>query len=436
MEGKATFTLTNAKTGRIERQFTEHNLVTDAMKNILNPPDYAIVTSYSWSSFLSAALPLYKTICGGIMLLGNNIPESAGNIMLPPDFIPIATAGDDYSGANTKRGTLNLNETYATENGYHFTWDFGTDKANGTIKCAALTSRIFGNSGFGCGERSGGLLLNPEGLSLTTLKQQFCSSAGQYICTPESRRHLYYSLQSDGSVRFNLVESINPKSIGINDTASLDARKEPCFSVGVSLPFSVKNAHPTFYDSKKGILYFFLKEIDGTDVYVHCAGVDLSDFSVPEFKTWRLPWDHRNFAAAAYFDGMLYIGQTSGFYMFDSLSVRKTLSESTFNSDGAFYVLNDTLCAASSAGTGLFVRDGQVYTMPSVGFNVLGTSVDFPAPYFPANNVARTIHTTSEYSKNPYLCIAANYLATINNLDQPLEKTSEHTLKITYDITN
>ncbi len=436
MEGKATFTLTNAKTGRIERQFTKHNLVTDAMKRILNPPDYAIVTSYSWSEFLSAALPLYKTVCGGIMLLGNNVPESAGNVMLPPDFIPIATAGDDYSGTNTMRGTLNLNETRATENGYHFTWDFGTDKANGTIKCAALTSRIFGNSGFGTGERSGGLLLNPEQLTVTTLKQKFCNSAGQYICTPESRKHLYFSLQSDGSVRFNLVESVNPKAIGINDTASLDARIEPFFSADVTIPFSVKNAHPPFYDSKKGILYFFLKEIQGSDVYVHCAGVDLSDFSVTEVGTWMIPWDHRNFSAAAYFDGMLYIGQSSGLYEFDSHSVRKTLSESTFNSDSSFYVLNDILYAASSTGTGLIVHDGSVYSMPAIGFNALGTSADFPAPYFPAYNIARTAYTTSEYSKNPYLCIAANYLATINNLDQPLEKTSEHTLKITYDITN
>ena len=30
MEGKATFTLTRADSGRVIRQFTEHNLVTDA----------------------------------------------------------------------------------------------------------------------------------------------------------------------------------------------------------------------------------------------------------------------------------------------------------------------------------------------------------------------------------------------------------------------
>lgn len=38
--------------------------------------------------------------------------------------------------------------------------------------------------------------------------------------------------------------------------------------------------------------------------------------------------------------------------------------------------------------------------------------------------------------QDPYLITAADYLATVNNLSEPLVKTSEHTLKITYDITN
>lgn len=36
MEGKATFTLTRADSGRVIRQFTEHNLVTDAIRRLLS----------------------------------------------------------------------------------------------------------------------------------------------------------------------------------------------------------------------------------------------------------------------------------------------------------------------------------------------------------------------------------------------------------------
>ena len=60
-------------------------------------------------------------------------------------------------------------------------------------------------------------------------------------------------------------------------------------------------------------------------------------------------------------------------------------------------------------------------------------SADIKPPYY-----AATIMTnlTRIYDYNPYLVLAGNYLATINNLSEPIEKTSEHTLKITYDITN
>ena len=42
MEGKATLTLTEAGSGRVVRKFTEHNLVTDAVKRILEPPLYTL----------------------------------------------------------------------------------------------------------------------------------------------------------------------------------------------------------------------------------------------------------------------------------------------------------------------------------------------------------------------------------------------------------
>ena len=47
MEGKATLTLTDAKSGRVVKKVTEHNLVTDAVKRILNPPVYAICLLYT-----------------------------------------------------------------------------------------------------------------------------------------------------------------------------------------------------------------------------------------------------------------------------------------------------------------------------------------------------------------------------------------------------
>ena len=52
MEGKATLTLTDAKSGRVVKKVTEHNLVTDAVKRILNPPVYAMLYSFNFPNFI------------------------------------------------------------------------------------------------------------------------------------------------------------------------------------------------------------------------------------------------------------------------------------------------------------------------------------------------------------------------------------------------
>ena len=77
MEGKATLTLTDAKSGRVVKKVTEHNLVTDAVKRILNPPVYAMLYSFNFPNFINNVMPASK-LFSGIMLLGNTLSESGG----------------------------------------------------------------------------------------------------------------------------------------------------------------------------------------------------------------------------------------------------------------------------------------------------------------------------------------------------------------------
>lgn len=436
MEGKATFTLTNAKTGRTVRQFTEHNLVTDAVKRILAPPGYAIMNSFNWSGFLSEALPLYKTLFGGIMLLGNNITESAGNVMLPPGYVPVATAGDAYSGACTTRGSLNLNESYETENGYHFTWDFGTDKANGTICCAALTSRIFGNTGFGNDENTGSLILNPDTLSMTSPRSKFCMGSGQYICTIGERSHIYYKLNSDKTIKLSVVKTVNPDSLGINDSGSLSSVLQPDFTIDVTLPIDISDGMSPFYDSTNSTLYFFSKAALSDGVTISCAGIKLTDYSVVSAGTWLFSQEHRNIGVAAYFKGLLYAGDNFGLYSMDNTNNLTTLSDDGCNNEGWFFVVNGTLYVAYYSGKCKAIQNGSVYKLPIISYYGLGSSTDISAPYYPGYVMEFPRNTSVGLNQDPFLCLATNYLATINNLSEPLEKTNEHTLKITYDITN
>ena len=83
-----------------------------------------------------------------IMLFDENIEENPEIIFKPVNVNIVGHAGSAYSGTNVMRGSYNTNESGEIENGYRHVWDFGTDKANGTIKCLSLTSLNGGNNAY------------------------------------------------------------------------------------------------------------------------------------------------------------------------------------------------------------------------------------------------------------------------------------------------
>ena len=65
-------------------------------------------------------------------------------------MLPVAYASNNVnSTANTARGSMNLTESKALENGYKFVWEFTPSQGNGTIAAAALTSALGGQNGYG-----------------------------------------------------------------------------------------------------------------------------------------------------------------------------------------------------------------------------------------------------------------------------------------------
>ncbi|MDY4587841.1 MAG: hypothetical protein SPD47_05285 [Oscillospiraceae bacterium] len=434
MKGKATFTLTKADTGKVIRQFTEHNIVTDAAQRLLNPPGCAIMNKFSWSDHLSAALPLYKNYFGGLLLLGNTLTERADNIMLTPDCIPIATAGGDYSGSLTTRGSLNLNESYETADGYHFTWDFGTDKANGTIKCAALTSTAFGNSGLS-GSGSGGVLLEPTLMEPGNLNSRICRALGIYIGTFSRCTHTYITREGN-EVIFRMVKTPDPDSLGINAEVGMSTNIEPYSTVRVELPITISSIAKPFVDSSAGKVYFFSPTYTEDEVVkLDHAEVSLSDFSVSEKNTWILP-SYFNVTTAAVYGGKLYLAYNNTIFAISSSGSVVDSWEASSDSYAWFSMLGGVLTLSINGSTGYYYLGGEWYGAPGYNLYGFGYSCDMQAPYFPASLMTSNYQTTQNPSVNPFLAVAGSYLATINNLSEPLEKTNEHTLKITYDITN
>lgn len=145
-KGKSTIELRNAKTGELEFKTKDENMVTNATFNLMNGLKN-FPFGNSGYDYKSAFTPLLKNCFSGLLLFDKNITEEINVILPPRDVLQVGCASGAYVGADINRGSLNLTETKDLENGYRFVWDFNTDKANGTFRCAALTSYAGGCGG-------------------------------------------------------------------------------------------------------------------------------------------------------------------------------------------------------------------------------------------------------------------------------------------------
>ena len=147
IKGNTKIQLFDVKTGEEVQRIEKHNMITNALTKLVSPPlDYMTKTGLSYNSFLNQAMPFITNGLGGIMLWEDTIEENPNHVI--PDFLnqPIGCASGVYSGTNTKKGTLNENETGNIAGGKRYVWDFGTDRCNGKISAVTLTSSAGGDS--------------------------------------------------------------------------------------------------------------------------------------------------------------------------------------------------------------------------------------------------------------------------------------------------
>ncbi len=435
MKGKAIITLSEAKTGRIIQQMEEHNLVTNALNNIFNPPHYALLHGYNYSNLFKYGLPMWNELLGGVMLLGNNEEESADNILTHKGEILVGTAGSEYAGTCTSRGTLNLNESYETENGYHFTWDFATDKANGTIRCICLTSKTFGNSYIGTSNSSAGLIMSPEYFNTNAVNNMnFEYGVGIYIGTYDGM-HVFMHVHSDEVLELRRYTGLVPSAIKINDRVGLSTLSEPVSVTTLELGLNPMYEYYSFVNPNNKKLYFFSSfTYEGDTTTFTYAEVDILTANKVN-RTLTVNKKLTNCGANAVFDGHIYILSNDGM---NELSMNGELldvhTEVPGNGSVYIFVMNDCLFARTGS---YYINITNGYTQHSIGYNC---SPSGPSPLPPYISIS-SMNTHAVGYKGTQICknkaslaLAANYKATINNLSSPIEKTSEHTLKISYDI--
>lgn len=131
IKGHVTIDLHNHQSGFTER-IEQDNLVTDAVG--------ILASAYAGANMTDKFMPIAKKALGGLMLFDDTLEEDAANIYFPGDAHLVGFAGQWNNTSNPLCGSLNVQETHATDTGYETVWDFSTSQANGVISALALTA--------------------------------------------------------------------------------------------------------------------------------------------------------------------------------------------------------------------------------------------------------------------------------------------------------
>lgn len=186
--GHTKFTLRNVKTGEVET-YEKDNIVTLAVNNIFEN-NLAGVIDYK------KVTPL-KKMFGGLFLFEDSLNTAA---IYPPSETTnklVGHAGQhSHATASTKRGNPNGGESSEVLHGYKFVWDFATNQANGTIGAAALTHQNGGDVGLTPFDMSDNLPI----FEFNTLKTIECANVtASYTPTLQSFLYnlFYYDIEND-----------------------------------------------------------------------------------------------------------------------------------------------------------------------------------------------------------------------------------------------
>ena len=448
MKGKAIIQMINPFTKKVEEQFENKNMITNAIKNAFYlPPQWqrGLLSNSGIINWQNKLCPLNRNGLGGILLWDETIPENIETVYPPMSVNNVGFAGGNYSGANAFKGTLNSIETVALSNGWRNVWDFDTSKCNGqTIKSLSLTHVNCGNNGW---LTQGDVEYASLGWKIETggffEKENSSDKLIGFVDSIYGTKEDYNTilccshLNSSSSFKFYKRRKPNLNSLKINDFNLFDA------SVNfdeVVVNFGVANNYR--YSRNSNLIGNNLHIVNywNTTTLEHII-VNLSDYSFTRnlISTSGHSKSISNYGAKIFFDNKYWIGCTDNSFII-------------LDNNGAL-LKNENLVGGNNGGYGFYVFENRLfYTFTAYDS---GTGNDF----FELNTEKKKkgasssntymgiksetnlkpplsfIHWTEGYITSGIM--ASNYyLGSINNLATPIVKTADFNMKIIYEILN
>ena len=441
LKGKSVIELYNSRT-RVKERYVNENIVTNALNWLFEQN-----INGSISSLVSSLVPLYQKGIGGVILFDNEIEENVNTVVAPSTVGCTAYASTDaYAGTDLSRGSMNLTETALLDNGMKLVWDFATHQGNGDIACLSLTSAAGGKIGYG-----------------SPYEKETCTSEVSYATSTRltnlatAKGALYrigdnyaYEVRGTASNTLTIKKYKFPKQ----SISLLYSYVEPVLLETKEITTSLKVDTKYYnYNSNYGYAYnttsfyhdgYLWTYYRTSTSNVNLIRVDLTDYSIKEYQLTSSAL----FTIESYTDQFMAI---RGEYIYVKLS----------NSQIAKYTLADSPVYVNTIDL-LVTNTRWMHMYNSCDYIICGENIIDGNDNVKIIQGLGTPNYVSYYTGNQYIdehglimyrqystqssnssgriireeyCYRSNYLATINNLDTPVTKTADKTMKITYSLT-
>lgn len=490
LKGTATIELTDVKTG--EKEIVKHdNLVTNAINDLLtlNPDGYLWTKTWNdaYSNFASDMLPICPNAIGGILLYEHALEEDREKYYAAEDNPLVGYSSNDVSaGTDTKRGSMNQSESGPLEGncGYRFVFDFATSQGNGQISALGLTSKWGGKAGYGTA-----LTGDAHVIPLSEYQAVF-SGVTEYPGVVEAYKHIvsidpeahvahyaYVSAAKEilaGKIRIGTIGLINHIGFGAENILETVKLTTNAFAPVLTSNYS----YTILLDGGDGYIWGFghADNAQGNskgDATVLWIKISKADWSIEE-GTWTIA-ENLQFlgmeeiradpsrvskAYAIIHDGYLYcinykstavvrinLGNPSDVTRIadpnDSIPTVTNYATGSRRTSSQFNVVGNLIYYP-----GGYIRDGKAYPVSTKNTSSPSASDGSATPpglkgsckpgltwgpyllsYDQQGTSSGAVSTFTMYRK---VFLMTPYLATINNLDTPVTKTADKTMKITY----
>ena len=431
LHGHTKIELKNEKTNEIQ-VIEKDNMITNGLINLFSQIPYMYtISSAQNQNLLTNYLPLNNKAMGGLLLFQETLEEDINNIVIPKnsDNPIIGYASNDVnSSSDIKRGSRNLTESVELNNGYKFVWDFTTSQANGKISSIALTHSD--------------TAANPLGMNIVDCAHSRLisrdSTLGDYlnhITDFDWHSNIIRCIKTIDTTHINIIKiKINVNNIiSINNNiGSISIISQTTKELSTSLTNTSVYWHSSDDD------YYYGMSCDGyySNSPMYLYRISKLDYSLDTSFTFTWRTDHGYiYSSDSKFvhNNIMYFGGNSNFKI--DLNTKKASMLQGQCSTMVF----DSFRNIFHAGTVFITEDDSTVSRNSnKNFFYTGTDGDYERGAF-IDSIHRKVFSIN-ISTNPVyiyfnIGMLKDYLATINNLDTPVIKTSEQSMKITYTIT-